>query len=307
MSARGEWFRGVRGSPPPRNNGLVLSCRYVVMTCLIRLTKQLMRIISILIFSILLALPSHLHAQSTEGSEAEAPAEVLILGVYHFAHAPDFNDVMRPPQQAEIKDVVDSLLSFRPDRVVLEEEPRDAAHLDSLYRSYLAGEHMLTANERQQLGFRLAKKMGHAQVYAIDYKQTWPYAEVMNWAREHEPSFIRYYNRWKEQINTREDSLQRHATVGELLGWLNSPAYSERLQEVTMRRLELGVGDSYVGLKPITSTYERNLRIFANLTEITAPGEHVLVIYGASHGYLLRQFVRMHPDLRLVDVRDYLS
>ena len=266
-----------------------------------------MRLVCILVFSIILALPSSLKGQSAEGSAEEAPAEVMILGVYHFAHAPDFNDVMRPRQQAEIAAVVDSLMSFHPDKVVLEEVPGDAAHLDSLYRSYLTGKHKLTANERQQLGFRLAKKMEHAQVYAIDYKLPWPYAEVMSWAREHEPSFIQYYNRWKEQLNAREDSLHRHATVGELLRWLNSPAYSERLQEVTMRRLELGVGDSYVGLKPITSTYERNLRIFANLTEVAAPGERVLVIYGASHGYLLREFVRMHPDLQLVDVREYLD
>lgn len=49
-----------------------------------------------------------------------------------------------------------------------------------------------------------------------------------------------------------------------------------------------------------------NLRIFANLAEVTAPGDRVLLIIGAGHTPILRHLVQTHPAMELVEAVDYL-
>lgn len=240
-------------------------------------------------------------------TEDSAPVQVMVLGTYHFEGAPDFNDVLAPEQQAEIRAVVDSLAGFRPTKIALEEVPEDYAKLDSLYRAYRAGRHELSANERQQLGFRLADRFGHERVYAVDHQLPWPNQRAVAWAREHRPSFLEYYERWREDRRAVGDSLQRNATVGEILAHMNSRESLLKLEELRMRKLELGAGSEYPGVAPTLSMYGRDLRIFANVTRIAEAGDRILVIYGAGHAYHLRDFVRSHPGMQLVEVSEYLA
>jgi hypothetical protein len=69
----------------------------------------------------------------------------------------------------------------------------------------------------------------------------------------------------------------------------------------------VGRDSTYVGADVVAGRYARNLKIFANLARLTEPGDRVLVIYGASHGKLLRDFVRESPDLQVVDTDRYLA
>ena len=243
---------------------------------------------------------------TTGCAERGASTEVMILGTFHFGSAPGFADVMAPEQQAEIRAVVDSLADFRPTKIALEEVIEDVSTLDSLYSAYRAGSHALTRNERQQLGFRLAAQMGHTQVYAIDHKKPWPNQKAVAWAREYRPAFLTYYRDWREQRRAEYDSLFRNASIREILRHMNTRQHLLRLEELRMRKLELGAGSKYPGIAPVRSVYERDFHIFANLTRMAEPGDRILVIYGAGHVYHLRNFIRAHPDLRLAPVRDYL-
>jgi hypothetical protein len=62
-----------------------------------------------------------------------------------------------------------------------------------------------------------------------------------------------------------------------------------------------------VGADVVAGRYARNLKIFANMARLTEQGDRVLIIYGASHGKLLRDFVRESADLDLIDVGRYLA
>ncbi len=73
-----------------------------------------------------------------------------------------------------------------------------------------------------------------------------------------------------------------------------------------MKRLELGAGSNFVGAKPISSSFKRNLKIFSNIINIAQSGDRIITIFGASHGYFLREFVQMHPDTELIETLDYL-
>ena len=52
--------------------------------------------------------------------------------------------------------------------------------------------------------------------------------------------------------------------------------------------------------------YLRNAKIFAKLTQITKPGDKVLVLFGAGHSYWLRHFVQNTPGFTLIEPADLL-
>lgn len=232
--------------------------------------------------------------------------EVLPVGSFHFAGAPTFNDPMAPRQQAEIRAVVDSLLAFRPTKIAVEREVEDAAYIDSLYRVYRAGRHDMKVNEAYQLGFRIAKRRGHTQVYSIDYKHAWPMDTVMTWAQEHKPAFVRYAKEWRRRINATTDSLHRTGTIREILLHLNSDRFLRRIQAMRMRTLEVGAGSNYLGVDVPASVARRNMRIFANLLATAEPGDRILIIYGTGHSHYFREYVQDHPEMELVRPRAFL-
>lgn len=248
---------------------------------------------------------------STERRDA-APIQVLVLGTYHFANPgrdainPEAVDVTTPEKQAEIREVVDALGRFRPTRVVLEWPYEEASELDSLYREYLAGRSELTANERQQLGFRLAEEAGHERVYAADWHNEFGMDRVLAWAQEHDPSFVRYFEELRERILATFARLQRETTIGGVLRALNRPDMLWETYAPYMRMATVGSDSVYVGLRPVVNYYERNLRIFANVQRIAEPGDRILLIFGSGHAPFLRQFIAGHPEMELVDPLEYL-
>lgn len=234
--------------------------------------------------------------------------EVMVLGTYHFAAVPEtVNDILALEQQRELNAVVDSLAAFRPTKIALEAVPGDSARLDSLYRASRSGQHELGPNERQQLGFRMAGYFEHDRVYGIDHEEPWPNRKATAWAEEHRPGFLDSYERWREERRAVHDSLQRHASVREILLHLNGQEHLRGLEELRMRKLELGAGSKYPGIAPVRSMYDRDLHIFANLTRISEPGDRIIVIFGSGHVEHLRGFVRKHPGMRLIHPKEHLA
>src|SRR5262249_4662206 len=86
---------------------------------------------------------------------------LMILGSYHMSN-PGLDavnvradDVRSPKRQAEIADVAKALGRFRPTKVALE-SPFKGSPEPARYADYLKGKYELAADEREQLGFRLA-------------------------------------------------------------------------------------------------------------------------------------------------------
>ena len=51
------------------------------------------------------------------------------------------------------------------------------------YADYLAGKHTLSRNEIEQIGFRLAKDLGHHTVYPVDQDGEFPWKRLVNYAK----------------------------------------------------------------------------------------------------------------------------
>lgn len=68
----------------------------------------------------------------------------------------------------------------------------------------------------------------------------------------------------------------------------------------------LGRSADDAGSMYVAQWYTRNVYIFSNILSVIRPGDRVVVIFGQGHDYLLREFVRLDPNLRYVDPLQYL-
>lgn len=238
----------------------------------------------------------------------EDVTEVMVLGVFHFANpgadVAQFRgiDVLSPARQREIEEVVSRLETFRPTRIAVEHTPQSADSLDARLRRYRAGSFTLPTDETYQLGFRLASRMGHERVYPIDYRKPMRIDSVMAYRPETAQRFQAYIG----QVVALMDALQREETIGANLRFLNEPAVIETGHQAYTEMAAVGGGDGYIGARVVTDWYDRNLHMFANLARIARPGDRVVVIVGQGHAYLLRDLVRTHPRMKLVEANDYL-
>ena len=100
---------------------------------------------------------------------------LMILGSGHLANwgADRINyrmdDVRAPKRQAELQALADQLAQFKPTKIAVEVDERWDADLQKEYNGYLKDSFQLEPHEIHQIGFRLAKDMGHPKVYCVDY------------------------------------------------------------------------------------------------------------------------------------------
>ena len=102
---------------------------------------------------------------------------VMILGSSHLANPGmdgtnyKMDDVLAPKRQREIEQLVQQLREFKPTKLAFEMDFSQNAEANATYQDYLKGTYELKRHESDQIGFRLAKLMGHPKVYCVDY---WP-------------------------------------------------------------------------------------------------------------------------------------
>ncbi|MCL6642400.1 MAG: hypothetical protein K6T71_03645, partial [Candidatus Bipolaricaulota bacterium] len=233
-----------------------------------------------------------------------------ILNVYHMAStAPHLiegiaDDVLQPKRQAELETLVMRLARYKPTKILVEVLPEREADLNARYRDYREGRHTLSQDEVEQIGFRLAKKLNHERLYAVnDYNETG--AKVL----EGDPfekyrqnqAFQRILAEGQEQERKMQDRLHRDGLLPLLL-YMNSPEFMQQDHHVYLRLAQLG---EEIALW-VQWWYGRNLKILLNILRVTEPGDRLLLIIGSGHGYLLRQMAKESGKLRLIDVRRYL-
>lgn len=238
----------------------------------------------------------------------------MILGAYHMANpgldavnvAAD--DILSEKRQREIAEVIDRLAVYAPTKIALEATPEHAVELDSLYAAYRRGEHTLSRDERQQLGFRLAARMGHAHIYGVDTQIPMAMDEAMAAGERNGQSHLYQPLQAKfREIAARLQSIDDNHTVREILLFHNGEEL-DSWNGFYLLMAQLGSTADPVGAKVIAAWYERNLRIFADVARLVDNDqERILVLIGSGHGKLLREFVTSSPNLALVRAQDYLE
>jgi hypothetical protein len=239
---------------------------------------------------------------------------VLLLASYHMANPglDRFNlmadDVTMPKRQEEIQELVKRLAAFKPSKIAVESPFSDSAAAKN-YQQYLQGERELKRNEGEQIGFRLAKLLGHAQVYPIDV------------SLKLDDSKLGGLIAADPKLQARMGELQQfgQAAMAQMSKWLSEETISEMLYQMNRPEMlaqahwpyvwiiaPIAQGDNYGGADMVADWYKRNLRIFANINRIAEPGDRILIIYGQGHIPILRELVGASPRFCRVDPLPYL-
>ncbi len=97
------------------------------------------------------------------------------------------------------------------------------------------------------------------------------------------------------------------ATVGAVFRHLNDPKLLDRGLEPYLLLAQVNDGDAAPGAELLADWSRRNLLIFNNLTRLVdSPNERILLLIGAGHATLLRQYLAGSPNLKLEEAVDYL-
>lgn len=236
----------------------------------------------------------------------EQKPEVLVLGVYHMDNPgrdvfnTEADDVLSPRRQAEIREVIDVLEKFRPTKIAVEAR-FSRGTVQEAYADYVAGERELTRNEVEQLGFRLAKELGHETIYPVDVDGEFPFPRLVKFAQA--TGRTDELDALQEETGGRVEAFSAYLashTVLETLLYMNS---DERVAEDVgpyFRLAELGEPWDWAGADLVSDWFRRNMRIYSNIVQLVdSPNERVLVIYGAGHLGWLQYAFESNPGVRL--------
>src|SRR5690554_1035875 len=241
---------------------------------------------------------------------------LLVLGSAHFANPGldniniEVDDVLSDDQQREIQMLVDKLLEFEPTHIAVEVSYSNQESLNSYYQGYINDTVELNRSEASQIGLRLARMLGHEQVYAIDWQGSPPggFTDDYNW---HEYGLANGHDDRIAAIND-PAMIERYARQGErsITHWIRDMNSEEGLLAFHRPYFDIaliGTDENSPGASWVGHWYTRNLMIFNNIVRLAQDtNDRVLVIYGASHAYPLRQFAIESGGFNIVEVGDVL-
>lgn len=234
-------------------------------------------------------------------------AEVLILGTFHFAQD-EAIDVLRPERQRELADLLDRLEAFAPTKIGVEHPFARTEELGSQYRLYLdhPEESLQSRNETYQIGFRLARRLGHEQVFPVDVRMNLWHDSIAVFDEEHPGARWRLRARWDVRYPA-NPAREEGASLTEILRTLNGNRFPPNA-EMYAGFLPLVEDDIYAGALKLRPWYDRNLRIVQNLFRTLEDEEdRVLLVIGFGHVRILKQILDFTPQICAVDPLRYLS
>lgn len=261
-------------------------------------------------------------AISLDAAGNDDAIQVMILATYHMGnpgqdlHNARIDPVTTPAKQAQLEAVADALARFHPTAIAVERVAADpATQLDHRYPGFNSADLLTNPDERVQVGYRLAAKLGLSRVYAIDEQDRpgemsyFPFGLVAAWAQAN--GRMEALNGMQAVIAAAVSDLETRQdthTVGQLLADFNAPdsAMGAAGHGFYMQLMAFGAGDDQPGAMLNARWYARNAMIFARLAQVAEPGDRIVVVYGAGHAYWLRHFVEQTPGYRLVEAIDYL-
>lgn len=255
---------------------------------------------------------------------APAPVQVMVVGSYHMnnpgrdMHNMRTDPVTTPQKQAELAAVADALAAFRPTAVAIERvAPDQATMLDASWPAYRPEQLLTNADERIQIGYRLAARAGIDRVYAIDEKDRegqptyFPMGPVMGWVQANgRMSKFQAVSAAIQSAVAELEVRQRERTVGQLLAEINAPDHpmvGPAGQAIYYSMIGFGSGDNQPGAELNARWYARNAQIFARLVQVAQPGDRIVVVYGSGHAYWLRHFIQTTPGFELIEPTAWLS
>jgi hypothetical protein len=242
-------------------------------------------------------------------AQSDARPEILVLGTYHMANpgADVYNiqadDVLSSKRQQEIGELIAVLKRFHPTKIAIEADVKD--NLD--YRDYVAGTYTLSRSETNQIGYRLAKELGHPAIYPVDADGDFPLERVQGWAKANGRGVKLDAMMASMGAEVKEEDAFLHShSVLETFEHMNSDSASAKGIAFYYSFVPYGKRGDYPGSDLLAAWYQRNIRIYHNIVDlIDSPNDRILVIFGSGHLGWLQQDVANDASVKLRKLSEF--
>ncbi|QBQ40629.1 hypothetical protein E2P86_05455 [Sphingobacterium psychroaquaticum] len=260
-------------------------------------------------------------------STAQEKVKVVLLGTYHFNNPG--NDMVKQKDRnilsqknQEDLDHVTSLISasaYKPDQIFVESYFSQKNQLNAHYQLYLNNKYNLftdtvknarmkryySEGETFQLGFRLAKKVKHKELYPIDSLLEMRFDILLKEVNAN-PELKKEF----EQINkSLSDNCLDGDNLSDVFLCLNEKAkLDNNLGFYITFANKMMRGKEYFGANLVTDWYKRNLIMYANIQNQLKPDtKTIFVLVGTGHAAIFRTFFEMDKKFELVDLTEIFN
>jgi len=250
----------------------------------------------------------------------QQPVQVMVLGSYHFGNPgrdkvnAHVDDVTTPKRQRELEALADAIAEFRPTRVMVEAQRPGPTYDVTDFATFSPNVLKTDRDETTQIGYRIAARAGLQSVQGIDEQpgkgepDYFPIDRVEAYAKAHgQQAYLDAAFATVQASARKFEAEQATTSIPRMLIRYNDPSTPMGGQDSYYSLLRLGDGNEQPGADLNAMWYLRNAKIFAKLINVAKPGDRILVVYGAGHGYWLRHFASTTPGYSSVDVRPYLE
>lgn len=244
--------------------------------------------------------------------------KIFLLGTFHFGYPNlDANkvdkskqiDILSEQKQKELQKLLDYIALFKPTKICIEAPVKWKAM--EKYRKYKTGEKDLGRDEIQQIAFRLVDRFKLDTIYSVDASTIAddltetkdssvikPYIDEI--FKDYTFKANSDYKKWVEY----ETELNTKIPLFDYFKYFNSP--KRFLRDYGYYLLGDFKNGKYNGADALaTYWYDRNLRIFRNIQQVTtSPNDRILVLFGAGHISVLDQLLKCTPEYDYIKFDD---
>ena len=216
--------------------------------------------------------------------------DILLFGIFHFFEEKiDFSSDLI---QKELDDLSYSVSKFSPSAVAVELDKEKYGDkislLDLNWKENLS-------REQFSLGGRIAVNSGLKVLHPID--KVFPLnADMVN-------------SENMQLILPRLNYLQKLDEINDIkekCRFINSRQYVSHDANMYLDINSQNRNGDYFESKCLSEWYFRNLCIFSNLQSVAKEHDRIVVLYGAGHIPILRDFINMSDSMNFVDVNEYI-
>ena len=242
--------------------------------------------------------------------------QILLIGTFHFANPglditkiKTFN-IMSDKSQKELEYISNKIKEFGPDKIFVEWKFSDQAKLDQFYNKNTDSLFKTSANEITQLALRTAKKLNHKKLYGIDYRNRFPYDSLMMaMTKANQTDLIEQDKQYMEQIGKKHNAKISSSSLKDLMLYFNEKETNEEnIQWYLNIGNRAGNPDDFAGPSLVANWYKRNLYMYSLVQKLTESNDKkIMVLLGAGHAAMLREFIKHDPTFELVELSTVLK
>ncbi|MGE8302008.1 DUF5694 domain-containing protein [Sphingobacterium paramultivorum] len=253
---------------------------------------------------------------------AQEKIKVILLGTYHFNNPGNDmikvqdRNILSQENQKDLDNVVEKIYSsdYKPEQIFVESNFNEKKQLDAHYKFYLKNQYnaftdtiksermrrFFKEGETVQLGFRLAKKLKHQELYPIDTLIEMRFDILMKEVNSN-PTLKKELDEIKLSIS---DKCLEEKNLSQIFLCMNEKSkLDNNIGFYFSFANKIMIGKDYFGARLVTDWYKRNLIMYANIQNQIKPGtKTIFILVGTGHAAIFRTFFEVDKKFELVDL-----